>query len=274
MILSNVHTHCTFCDGASTPEEVVQAAIGLGFTDIGFSSHSGAPFDKSCVGVVDEDRYIKDIRSLQQKYEGVIDVVLGIEQDTYAQVDANKYDYTIGSNHYLPVQDGRYIAVDAGYDILRQEIENRYKGNGLAMLEDFYRLLIEGLYQMKPTIVGHFDLPKKYNRDNSLFDENGEAYRQLMLQAFDEAIHITNQYGGIIEVNTGAITRGLRDDPYPSMFLLEHAAQRNARLIITSDSHHASTLGNYFDLAQALVKKAGISKVMVLKKREFIPCEI
>ena len=40
MILEDFHIHTTFCDGASTPEEMVQAAIALGLKRLGFSGHA------------------------------------------------------------------------------------------------------------------------------------------------------------------------------------------------------------------------------------------
>lgn len=270
MILSNVHTHCTLCDGASTPDEVAKAAIALGFTDIGFSSHGPAPFDKSCPGVASEKAYIDEIACIRDRYRGVLGVSIGLEQDTYGPAKEKTYDYTIGSNHYLPVKDGRYIAVDAGHQILKDEIDNRYSGNGLAMARDYYGLFLEGLKTMQPSIVGHFDLVKKYNRGNTLFDEASSAYRQLALEALDEALNIVTPYGGMLEVNTGAIIRGLRDDPYPSQFLLRRAAEKKARMIITSDSHDASTLNLFFDMAQQQLKLAGFTKVAVLFKGEFV----
>ena len=39
-ILSNAHTHTTFCDGKNTAEEMVQAALDNGFVSLGFSGHS------------------------------------------------------------------------------------------------------------------------------------------------------------------------------------------------------------------------------------------
>ena len=42
-MLSNFHTHTTFCDGKSTVEEVVRSAIEKGFDAIGFSGHGNDP---------------------------------------------------------------------------------------------------------------------------------------------------------------------------------------------------------------------------------------
>ena len=47
LIKSNLHTHTTFCDGVDTPEEMVQAALGLRMDTIGFSGHSFTPIDTS-----------------------------------------------------------------------------------------------------------------------------------------------------------------------------------------------------------------------------------
>ena len=41
MIRSNFHTHTVFCDGKSTAREMVEQAIKLGFTALGFSGHVG-----------------------------------------------------------------------------------------------------------------------------------------------------------------------------------------------------------------------------------------
>ena len=44
-ISSNPHIHTNFCDGENTPEEMVKAAIRIGFTALGFTGHSPTPYD-------------------------------------------------------------------------------------------------------------------------------------------------------------------------------------------------------------------------------------
>ena len=44
---SNLHTHTTYCDGKSTPEQIVLSAIKHGFDSIGFSGHGYTDFDPS-----------------------------------------------------------------------------------------------------------------------------------------------------------------------------------------------------------------------------------
>ena len=67
-MLSNLHTHSTFCDGKSTPEDVVLSAIEKGFCSIGFSGHAHIDFDQSyCMR--DTDGYIAEIKRLKDKYK-------------------------------------------------------------------------------------------------------------------------------------------------------------------------------------------------------------
>lgn len=267
--LSNIHTHTTLCDGKNTPEEMVAAAIRLGFTDLGFSAHSPAPYDPGCPGVQSESEYRNKIAGLRDEYRGKIEILCGLETDTYAPTDAGNYDYIIGSNHFLPVENGVYVAVDGDRDLLAATLNERYGNDGIAMAKEYYALQYQGICQQRPDVVGHFDLIKKYNREGSLFDEESAAYQTLARSALDAVLEVLDEYGGMLEVNTGAMTRMLRDDPYPSLFLLQHAAKRNARVIITSDCHKESALNAYFDVAQELLKKAGFARMMVLKNGQF-----
>ena len=40
MLHTDFHTHTTFCDGKSTPREMVEAAYRMGMTDFGVSGHA------------------------------------------------------------------------------------------------------------------------------------------------------------------------------------------------------------------------------------------
>ena len=58
----NFHTHTTYCDGKSTAEEMVQKAIELRFSQLGFSGHSFTPFDlEPCMTLDGTEEYKKQI---------------------------------------------------------------------------------------------------------------------------------------------------------------------------------------------------------------------
>ena len=76
-MLSNLHTHSTFCDGRNTPEEIVLAALEKGFSSIGFSGHAYTPFDlRYCMK--NTEGYIREIWRLKEKYGKDIQIYLGI----------------------------------------------------------------------------------------------------------------------------------------------------------------------------------------------------
>ena len=110
MIRSTLHNHTTLCDGRSTPEEMVRAAVAAGLTDLGFSAHSPAPFDEGSLR--SEAEYRRTILDLRERYAGTIRIVLGMEQDYLAPVARRSdYDFLIGSVHFLKV-GGEYLSVD------------------------------------------------------------------------------------------------------------------------------------------------------------------
>jgi hypothetical protein len=99
-MLSNLHTHTTFCDGINAPEQMVKKAIEKGFVSLGFSGHAYTAFElTSCMK--DEQGYIDEISRLKKAYEGQIEIYLGTEEDAFAPVDRSKYEYIIGSSHFL-----------------------------------------------------------------------------------------------------------------------------------------------------------------------------
>ena len=68
---SNYHSHCTFCDGRSHPEDFVRFALSHGFRAYGFSSHSPLPFETNWNMSKDEmPAYLAEIQRLKEKYDG------------------------------------------------------------------------------------------------------------------------------------------------------------------------------------------------------------
>lgn len=272
--LSNIHTHCTFCDGADTPREMIEAAIAMGHTDLGISSHSPAPFDPTCPGIHSEAEYRQEIHALREEYKDRINILCGIEQDIDTSIDKDAYDYVIGAAHYVLLPGPRYVAVDGEVQEIQAAIKEHYGGSGLAMAQDYYARFARGLKAIKPTVIGHFDLVTKYNTRGELFDEESGAYQNAALAALDEALTLVAGYGGLLEINTGAMARGSRDIPYPALFLLRHAAQKKARVIITTDCHEKAKLGYGYDDALALLRTAGFTQMAVLQNGVFVDVAI
>ena len=112
MQLSNYHSHCTFCDGRSTPEDFIKFAVAHGFRAYGFSSHSPLPFETFWnMSKDDMPEYLTEIERLKKKYSDRLEIYVGLEID-FLDESYNAsipyfrnlpLDYRIGSIHFLPI---------------------------------------------------------------------------------------------------------------------------------------------------------------------------
>ena len=234
----DLHTHTTFSDGKNTPEEMVLSAIGRGMSTLGISDHSYTFFDESyCIPRQKMDAYRDCIHSLQQKYSDRLEIRLGLEKDYYSDTVDDGYDYLIGSVHYIKLGE-EYLPVDESAQILIDAAARHFGKDIYGLAEIYYNTVADVISRTHADIIGHFDLFKKFNRDGSLFDETAPRYKKMVIDAADKllACHVP------FEINTGAICRGYRDDPYPSPEMIGYIKARGGRLILSSDSHSASDL--------------------------------
>jgi histidinol-phosphatase (PHP family) len=133
------------------------------------------------------------------------------------------------------------------------------------MAEDYYSEFCTYLRRYRPDIVGHFDLLTKFDEQTPIFTHD-PVYREIAKKYLLEAV----KCGSIFEVNTGAISRGYRTTPYPHPDLLHILKKEGARIMINSDSHHASTIDCAFDQTRALLRDVGFRTTTVLYHGEFI----
>lgn len=266
---SNAHTHCSFCDGKCTPEQMVQGALEKGFHTLGFSSHSPLPKEKWTLR--DPEAYQAEIARLKECYADRITLVCGIEWDSDSeQSDREGYAYNIGSVHRLQgPRTGKRYEVDHSLNLLEECRLTEYEGDGLAMAKD-YLTLVGQMVEKRPTILGHMDLIRKLNSHNRVFDEKDKSYQQLALEVLEKAARA----GILVEMNTGGSYRGYRKDPYPANVLLPEFARMGGRLILTSDSHDAKSLGWQFEEAAASAKRAGFQELYYLGPKGFAACEL
>ena len=234
----NLHTHTTFCDGDNTPEELAAAALAAGCGTLGFSGHSHTGFDERyCMSPAGTRDYIRRVRQLQAEYAPRLRILLGIEQDYYSERLAEGYDFVIGSVHYL-YRHGEYLPVDEDHQWQQGIVADHYGGDYYAFAEDYFATLADVHRRTGCDIVGHFDLIAKFNEGGVLFDEAHPRYRAAALAALDRLAG----EGVAFEVNTGAVAKGWRTQPYPANWLLEELQARGARLIFSSDCHKADQL--------------------------------
>ena len=226
----DLHMHTTWSDGKNTPEEMILEAIRLGLETVGISDHSSG--DPCGMTLEQSADYRAEIAALKEKYAGQIRVLCGLERD-FLTDDFNEYDYTIGSVHWLPMPDGHRVSIDWTPEKLREGAEKYFGGDFYALAEAFYAAEARVVEVTKCDIIGHFDLISKFIEVDPAFDTKHPRYVKAWQQAADELL----KTGKPFEVNTGAMSRGYRTEPYPAKDIRDYIRARGGKLIMSSDAH-------------------------------------
>ncbi len=263
-ILSNAHTHTTFCDGKDTPEQIILQALRLGFVSLGFSAHSPLPYiNDFALPSWKVDEYKAYINALKEQYEGKIEILTGLELDADSDMDTDGFDYIIGSVHQLRKGDQVYD-LDSTANELALCRDKMFGGDMVKLSAAYFDTLARHCSDKRVNIVGHFDLITKFNDTDHLVDTTHALYRLYAKSAID--VILANNPDVIFEVNTGAIARGKRQLPYPDAYLLKYLADRGARIMINSDAHSAANLNACFDEAVYYCANAGVKRICRLRK--------
>ena len=268
--LSNAHTHTTYCDGANTAAEMLEAAESLGFVSLGFSGHGAQGFDPD-YSMADgrQDEYLRELRALQARRDASgwgPRVWVGLEQDGLtpeAQKAQNKRDcdYVLGSTHYLCLDfHGQWVAVDGKLPLLQTYVNETLGGGWTAMARAYFDAHVRMLLTDRPQIIGHFDIVRKHAAEAGVFDLEAAAYRNMALEALTAALPC----GGVLEVNTGDMARGRGAEPYPSEALLRRWLEIGGRVTLTSDCHNASLLNYGLDDMTERLRALGYRSVLRL----------
>lgn len=265
-ILQNLHMHSTYCDGKNSIKDTIEKAISLGFDSIGFSGHSTMPHKNSYSMTLEgEKNYKNDIEFLKKTYQDKIEVLMGIEYDLYSINDLSPYDYVIADVHHIKVKD-TLIDMDVRTPETVQKIIDQYfDKNALSYARAFYETTAKLIELKKADIVGHFDIIEKHSEKANLFDVNSKEYRNYQLSALETVVKKIP----VFEINTGAISRGYRTSPYPSLFILKELKRLGGQITISSDCHDNDFLSAGYIDALNIAKSAGFNEYYVFTKNGF-----
>ena len=267
-ILANYHTHSVFCDGNSTLEEVAKSAFDCGIKYLGFSSHSAYPATTGCE--MHPENFLKykaTIEELKKQYSGKMEIFFGFEADYLPPLSWPDYsyyknfnpDYLIGSVHFVwnhDVPQNGTMTVDDETEKVKNGLENIFFGDGKKMVQTYFDHQRQMLKSCDFDIIGHIDLIRKRNAALKFFSETDSWYKNE-LQATAKEIA---KAGVVVEINTGGMSRGAIDSPYPSLEFLKILKKLDVPILFSSDAHSSEHLVYGFDVAADLAKKAGYSE--------------
>ncbi|HDZ41829.1 MAG TPA: histidinol-phosphatase HisJ family protein [Bacteroidetes bacterium] len=251
---TDYHVHTYYSDGKAWPEEYISRAIDAGLSEIGFSDHltlTGEQQDWSIkLSLLDE--YINRIIKLKENENALI-VRLGLEVDYFPgkEEEISGYiaglplDYVIGSVHYME---------DSSVDLGPEYYENK----DIDMIfEKYFGLVAQAASSGLFDFMAHPDLVRIFRYHPS---HNAEPlYRSLAGQL--------KKSGVAFEVNTNGMNKPLRDF-YPDRRYLHIFREEGVPVLVNSDAHSPARLGQHFDEAYRLLKKAGFTEMATYHERK------
>jgi len=274
-MLTNYHSHSHYCDGKGSPEQQVQGALAQGLRAFGFSSHCPVPFENQWSMKAERlADYLVETRALKIKYEGQIELYVGLEVDFIPEMVGPKdfpiLDYCVGSVHYVGLnQFGQPWEIDGSSVEFLECLDTLYGGDIQAVLQKYYGIIRQMVETDPPQIMGHLDKIKMHNAARHLFDESEPWY----VEEVEQTLQAIAKAGIITEINTrGNYKRDL--DLYPSAWIIKRMKELQIPICINSDSHRPEEITASFPLAFQTAKAVGYNEVRILLEGKWQDVEL
>lgn len=258
MALADYHLHTPLCKHAEGhPSQYAAAALQAGLAEIGMSDHSPmrSHFDDWRMDWEEFPKYL-DLVDEARAATPQLPIRLGLEVDYLEGGEAwveelakqAPFDYFIGSVHYISrewaVDDPKYV-----FRFTEGSLEDIWR--------DYWRLYEKAIRSELFDFFAHPDLPKKFGHRPA-----GDLRRY-----YEPAIQALVDTGKAFEVSTAGLRKEVHEI-YPAREFLELTYSAGVPIVISSDSHHPSEVGQDFDQAIQLVKAVGYTATARFEKRE------
>lgn len=260
-MLTDYHTHTPLCLHAEGhPREYAEIAAERGLAELGFSDHNPMPehFDDWRMPLADFPRYLDMVDEARAEFPA-LPIRLGLEIDflegreSWVEKTARMadWDYLIGSVHYIAPD----WAVDDPKHLSRWRNQAAVEEIWAAYWKIYEKCIRSGFFDF----FAHPDLPKKFG-----FRPPGE-----LRHFYEPVIEALIDTRGVLEVSTAGLRKDVREI-YPSREMLEMAFSAGVPVVINSDAHAPSEVGQDFDQALKLVREVGYRTTIRFQKRRRI----
>ena len=235
-----LHSHTEFCDGRAQMEAFAREAVKQGFTHYGFTPHSPVPIVSPCNMHRDNvSVYLGQVEKIRNEHGEHCTFLAGMEIDYLGKEwgPSTDYfqelplDYSIGSVHFIPSQDGDLIDIDGRYESFARKMRENFHDDLRYVVEKFYEQSIMMVEAGGFEIIGHLDKVGHNASHHQPGIEEESWYRALA----DELVNKIIGEGYIVELNTKA--RADHGRFFPSDRLLHRLLAGGAPIIVNSDAH-------------------------------------
>lgn len=253
----HMHTHFS-ADSEASPREHILMAIDKGLDEICFTDHRDFnypdyPFE------LDTKAYFQELKQLQKEFQDQITIKIGLEigldldyiDEINAFVEANDYDYVIGSIHVIH-QTEFYEPALFFKDKTKEEAHKEFFMNTLECVKTFDCF----------NCLGHLDYISRYGPylDKSV---DHQKYQDIIDEIFQTLI----QKGKGIEVNTSGY-KERHTCGFPTFEQVQRYYDLGGRIItIGTDSHTSDRVGEHVEDVVKEYQKIGFEDVSTFTKR-------
>lgn len=262
MLPPDYHMHTPLCRHATgEPVEYARRAREIGLKEIGFTDHSPMAqddFDDWRMLDCQLNSYIAAVELARQEVPEVriligleVDFLPGHEPWIQALAARHEWDYFIGSVHYI----SDHWAIDNPRFISRWKEHQPFD-----VWQKYFKLLTQAASSGLFDIVGHADLPKKFNI----------RPEQDCRPMFDDFLGAAARSGIAMELNTAGLRKDCKEI-YPSRQILEMAFDRRIPITFGSDAHAPEEVGANFEAAVRLARDVGYRTSIRFEKRKGRP---
>lgn len=260
-IKTNYHSHSLFCDGKSSMEEMVVAAIENNFTHWGFSSHAPVPFENTfAIKREDIKQYITEYKRLKEKYKEKIKLFVGMEMDFICDMQENieeqgknyGLEYVIGSVHQVKEHNNSKESwfID-GHDqkIYDKGLEELFDNNIKRAVRTYFSQQMEMISKNRIDVIAHPDKIAMHNRER-FFNNDTSWYKDMMMSLLEEI----KKHDIICEINSRGLYKKRHNDFYPSKYWWKKMKEMNIRICLSSDCHKNDETDLFFTQAKEILK--------------------
>lgn len=263
-ITADCHLHSSHSGDSDTPmEEMVLEGISRGLTTMCFTEHNDfeyppSPEEPDNIFLLNTDSYLYDLLKLKEKYADKIRILFGVElglqphivRQNAVYAKSYDFDFIIGSSHLCHGIDPYYPAFYEG-----RTDEEAYR--------EYFESILENIKKFSNfDVYGHLDYVVRYGASKDR-NYSYEKYKDI----FDEILKLLLEKEKGIELNTGGLSKGLKD-VHPCTGILKRYRELGGEIItIGSDAHAPSHIGDFFERACEILKECGFQYYTIFEKR-------
>ncbi len=268
MFLCDYHTHSRFSfDGAAdgSVDALCRAAIARGVTDLAITDHFECNWrELADVSPYDAKGAYAAVMEAKEKYRGQLHLTYGIElgqanqypEEARKLLDAHPFEFVIGSIHNLRGEKDFFYFDFA--ELLRE--------HPTSYLGDLFERNLAELGEVIDTVpeittVAHLTYMQRYCAKSGVtydFSKHADSIERLYKKMIAKGI--------ALEVNLSTLWKGF-GFATPDRDLLSLYRACGGRLVtVGSDAHAPAHIGDCVEEGFALLKRAGLDEVLVLRE--------